>query len=333
MNQSDKPEIKLNEPISQFEERALKQVEEALLDHDILRAAAIITEYKGLIDNLSPAFFELEKRIEAAAERLRTVERLYSEGKRALEHDDPEHAIDCFHDVLKLCPDHAEARAGLQGASRYSDWRNTIINALDRSHDARCRGDFETARERCAEVLSLAPDHEAAAGFLDEINHWIALRRKAFRTINEGQRLFDQGNYKDAIEVWDGIGFIDSSFNEGKHLIEEAERAIRIQESEDLAADKLKAAYRAIVNQRYAQALEFLQDFPEDSPLNIDARVYRKKALDGVEKIRLTTELKEKVFLLVDEGNIEKAKLFYEILLDLDPRSPVIDEVRDVINQ
>ena len=315
----------------QDEERTFLLIEEALLSKDLNRACAILEQIENHQKLNSPALVELQGKIQKAKSQVEMIEKLYFDGARALEKDDHEQAIACFHEVLKLCPDHAEARAGLQGASRHQEWRNTINQLLDRAHDFRCRGNHESARDQCREVLRIAPDNDSASLLLSEINHWINSRRRVRRIIEQGDLLFREKKFEQAIAVWDQIKYLDSSFEDGLELIAKARRAIRSENQEKLASELLRDAQRAYDNRQYSYCLKLLAPFPEESSLFVDAQVCRRKAENAIDNENIAKDLALKIRKLILDGEKENATVLFEMLLQVDPVNGCVDEIRELL--
>ncbi len=314
------------------DEHMMSQLEIALLEKDFSRALAIISKFQLVSQIPGKDVSALLMRIQQAQDNLEEIENMYKSGVRALVNEDPELAFECFSNIVKMLPDHAEARAGMQGARRYQERRDQIGVYLDEAHDARCRGDFETARERCRDVLHLAPDNEAALNYLSEIDEWIIKRRRAQSLIQEGNMLFGERRYHEAWKVWERISDIEPSFTDGVDLIKKAKQAIWLQEREDDGARLLVEAQRQLDIGRFHAALQILSSFPEDTSLSVDAAVLRRKAQNGIDQSVLVTDLERKIMNAMNLGDRHSAEQLITVLRQLVPDSKLIDQMKDTFS-
>jgi tetratricopeptide (TPR) repeat protein len=313
---------------SQSDQNTLELVKKALLQNDLARAAAILQNFHdaGLIDN--PEINELYHTITQTYSALERIQSLSQAGARALDNGDGERALELFSQVLELSPDHEKARAGLQGAKKYCEWRENVARALHEAHQARAAGDYDTAREKCMEVLRLAPNNDVAQDFLVELNHWVDKRKQAWQLVQMGKRLFSEKKYSEAIQVWESITGIDQSFSEGIELIESAKIEIEKSDRETRAATLLRDAQRAYDIGRYAAVLDIMKDFPDSTSLSIDSALLMRKTKDALDTRALGEDLEKKINALLQAGNTEEARKMYVLLLQVAPQSKLIDELR-----
>jgi len=306
----------------------LKQLDDALVKHDLDRAAAILNKLHDALPDSDLEFKQLYMKVTSIREEMDLVAELYKSGKRALDQGDPDNALNAFAAIMRITPDHAQARAGFQTATRLKEKLEKVVRKLDRAHDARCRGDFETAKELCREVLYLAQENESAKKFLAEMDEWIAKRRQVQILVNQGEQLFDESNFHKAIRVWETIADIDASFDDGIDRIKQAKHAIILRKQEQSAANLLLLAQQALDGGRFTYVLEILASFPNGTPLTIDADVIRKKAEAGIEKSNLLESIAKEIFKLIQLGDAEKARNRFTLLLDADPNSEWIEKVQ-----
>ncbi len=333
MSDSDSKEPVFSEVMSPEEkEHTLKQVEHALMNHDLNRASMMVSRLQAGSEDIDNTLKNLQNRIQKAKSSAETLETSFTEGVRALEHNELETAAENFREILAMAPDHAKARELLQTTTRQQDKRDQISLNLDQAHDARCRGDYETARELCQDILNISSDHESAMQFLKDLEEWISRRRQAQILVAQGDKLFRLKDYSKAIKIWESISDIDPSFNEGRELIKQAELALCEEENSHQAESMLRKAQQYLDSGRYPAVIEILESFPDDVPSKLDASIMLRKAKDGLETHKLMESLANEIVICIENGQFREANARFSMMLDIDSNAPIIADIQTRLN-
>ncbi|MBN1552474.1 hypothetical protein JW979_13450 [bacterium] len=315
------------------ESNLFDSIEKALISGDLDTAASLIAKIASSMETDAETIHLLKTKIEQVRTNIDNIELLYRTAQKALEHDDPDLALSSFSEILRIIPDHEQARAGFQDARRYKDLRDQINDNLQKVYDAQMKGDFQTAKEKCKEVLLLAPEHEGARQLLKEISEMIAKRRLMFQLMESGKRKYQEEKFDEAISNWEKIADLDPSNNESKEWIAKAKQVIK-KRKQDLTADSiLRNAQRALFNRDYQQAIEILTDFPSGSSLHIDADVIRRKATVGLENQNLQKDLYQKISKAISEGDLGNADNYVRLLMSIDSESKIAENTRELLKE
>jgi len=162
----------------------------------------------------------------------REAQDLYNRGQARLTVGDYEGAQAAFQKLLEISPDDPEALLGLSRAER----QQTLAQGYAAAEAAIATEDWDTAAAELAAILAIDSSYADAQVKAD----FVAQRRRLAGLYDDGSRLYDLGQWQDAISQFEKIRELDSSFrteavteflfvcylNAGQTLIDEADGAI-----------------------------------------------------------------------------------------------------------
>ncbi|MBN1355191.1 hypothetical protein JXA40_02860 [bacterium] len=306
--------------------RIMSKVDQALLQNDVRTVIMILQDVERGLDE--ETLTVLRRSIASAVEKFNRFNEIYTEGSKAIAMGDPDRAITCFQTVLAQIPDHAGSRIGIQTATRIRDLREQVDALLSRAREARNREDFLTAQELCKTILSLAPEDEYVKDLDRDVSTRLKKQRQIMRVLREGDQCFDEERYEDAILIWENIESNDSGEGSAMERIERARSRIRDRENRLTEKNRITEAQRALDGGRYQTVIDLIGDFPENSEYRIDAELCLRKARDGIEGERTIRDLETQIRSQLEKGDPTGAKQLIDMLIQLNPQSPLIDEFK-----
>jgi tetratricopeptide (TPR) repeat protein len=313
-------------------EQIMSQVEKALLQNDINTALKILEDIEQSDALQGETLAAVRRRVRVAAESYEQVNRLYETGERALSKGEPDQALTCFNTILELCPDHTEARAGVQNANRFKDLQEKISTLLIRARKAGDSEDYLTAKEICKSILALSPDDEVVQELYSNVSERVEKNRQIMRVIRLGDQCFEEEKYEEAIRTWENVRDIDAASDRGEKRIEDARKQIEIRKSKKAEEALFLEAQRAFDNGHYQSVERLLKDFPPESEYHIEVDLCLRKARDGLERKHLAQNLEAQILNHLFNGDLESAGDLIGVLLDLNPESDVIDEYHKALD-
>ncbi|GAB3288111.1 serine/threonine-protein kinase [Parahaliea aestuarii] len=304
----------------------LGEANTALAANDLERARELLDEANALAPGKA-AVAQLERNWLDAREALQqrgaeevqrvtaqNIEVLLKDGRALADSGDPASAGDKFQTALRLDPESADARSGLEEA---------VESLGARADDAIAEGDFTRAESELNAALALAPQQETLKQRLAELPA-LAEARGQQQLVSEGQALLKQNDFAAAAKAFAAAEPNTPGVPEGLAAS---------------AAGLVAAAQRDVAKHKYASAREQLAvvqqwapDHPEASALMADIPALEKawqqeQAAIAARKAAASRRASE-ALQAVSSGDLDAARQGYDALMAEFPEMAVTRDVR-----
>lgn len=212
----------------------------------------------------------------------------------AIKARDHNRAIQLANEALTEFPDDTELTSLRENAREMLEAEPFLQSFMTSGISLFNSGLYEEALKQFEKVATISPDYP-------ELKEWLAKSRSASTTtepkeklqeslseevgkiqpedsiknlIAQGQKLFDQGKYEDAIQTWSEIFMHDITNRDAQHLIQKAQQAI--QERQNQVNEWLKSIKEAMKNKDIEKAQSLVEKVLKVQPNNEEALQFHR---------------------------------------------------------
>jgi tetratricopeptide (TPR) repeat protein len=292
------------------------------------------------------------------------IERLMNAAHQAMADGDFSQSADLLERVLKMDPDHLEARTLLDRAGTLRSEARIVDRLVEESKMELRLGDYEAAVDLLEDALARIPNHAEARNLINQARHDIAraaLDRgdydaavaamtavvKGSEDDDEAQKLLDQATAlrytslgQERLEAHDeeaAAGYLEQALR----LDPDNELARRLLDQIKLDQDRIVRVERAVSLARSAMeardfeaAVEYLENALHLDPDN--ALVRRELANARVERNRVTLDRVEKSLARgqasLDQGDYQTAIAFADAAMEIAPDDERVRRYSNTVN-
>jgi tetratricopeptide (TPR) repeat protein len=191
---------------------------------------------------------------------------------------------------------------------------------------ARETGDLENARDYCLEWLKIEPDSERAGEILSGIDTTLNQEHENLVIINRSKYLVQMKLYAEAIHLLETLPVNCGQAADARELMEYINADIKQHKIEEKIDHVLEEVSRLLENGNPEDALMQLEN---SGIQNSNERQILKRKIDRAIEVHQTeTELKTRLLESLTHHDIEKARVWLGMIMELNPMSGIFEELR-----
>ncbi len=206
------------------------------------------------------------------------------------------------------------------------DFQRQIGYLIEKIQKSRESGDLENARDFCLEWLRIEPDSERAGEILSIIDTALKQKHENLAAISRSRYLIQLKRYTEAMNLLNSLPDEGNHIEEARELRELIAAEIRRQKIEKKSIDVLDEISRLLDNGAYKEALHRLES---NEIKDVNEKKILKRKIDTAMEIHQTEQdLKNRLLDSLIHNDLEKARVWLGMIVELNPASGVFDELK-----
>jgi tetratricopeptide (TPR) repeat protein len=258
------------------------------------------------------------------AANMRQIAALYEQVKVAATDRDYAKMLDLCQQILAIDPNNQPAKDGYNQADhelkRTTNRRNRLLQ--EAQEEARVKN-FKRALDLCDELLEIDPNNVAAQQARESIKRAKKdIDNQIKRLVNQAEEAEDDGNWDEALNLWQQIKEIDKTHQKAIDGINRAK--LKKQEEDDTERDQLvRQAREAVKAKRWDEAVRLWTKVKRLDPRNTtNAAAELDKANRELNKQKKEIEaLLAKAQEAENRQQLEEANRYWQQILAIDPNN------------
>ncbi len=309
----------------------LEKIEKLFLQGDDLLSKGEIEQAKEKFQKvlqLDPEHKEAMLMIEEISEeekKSQLIGDLVARGDQAYNNREFERALQLYEEIFSSYPDHlatVKKVDQVKDAIRIRDHLDYYIEQAKKLADNK---EYEQALKLWEEIVFVSPDNEEAKNNLESVKQLFERQKFVTENLSKAQESFEQGDYAQAIKLWEAVL---NKRPEDKQILDKIFEAQKLLEKSQRLS-KLREKGLQLFNERnYEEAYPILDEAyhldPHDKEI-FEAHKETKHILKVREIKQLTSQGKQ----CLEQGDYSEAVRLFHRILQLDPQQEQIAQLRN----
>lgn len=197
---------------------------------------------------------------------------------------------------------------------------------IEKIQKARENGDLENARDYCLEWLKMEPDSERAGEILSLVDTTRNQERENLVIINRSKHLIQMKQYAEAMHLLETLPESCRHAPLAGELMDRITDDIKQQKMEKKSDHVLEEVSRLLENGNPEDALIRLENSGIQN--SNEQKILRRKIDRAIEFRQMEKELKNRLLESLTHNDIEKARIWMGMIMELNPMSGIFEELR-----
>ncbi|MDP8234307.1 MAG: secretin and TonB N-terminal domain-containing protein, partial [Candidatus Saelkia tenebricola] len=254
-------------------------------------------------------------------------------GRRAMREGKHTEALELFKKALEFDPENKEAQSYIKEIDVSIQTKETEASLdVDLIHDQQLQamwkeankvyiqGDYETARAKYTEIITLQPDNKSAMEMLDRCEDKIGddKAKKISSLLLLGEKSFRKKEYDKALGYFDDVLELDSMNKDAEDNIVEINKQLELKQTKEQIKADLNRAIELYKDEKYIESRVMLKNIVKNDPANVVAEKYIVLCSQAMRKKEDLNTLWEEANRLYARRSYELARTKYADILALD---------------